>query len=187
MFLASLFLRESDLVHGVKWARKFCCPSIPSSILMLPRYHALPTSPTSPRSNHLSRLAKSSNPLRRLAPRWILVACITSIFLFLGTSVMREITWGFPWLYEHNRPLHLKAYPRPSAPTQDEQAIWDLRKEEVREAFLHAWTGYKTIAFPNDELLPVSGLKSNKSVIHNPLSLSSFVINGHNTDSMGGE
>ena len=30
------------------------------------------------------------------------------------------------------------------------------RADAVQEAFVHAWTGYKKYAFPNDELLPVS-------------------------------
>ena len=35
------------------------------------------------------------------------------------------------------------------------------RAEAVHEMFTHAWTGYKTYAFPNDELLPVSDSFSN--------------------------
>ena len=30
------------------------------------------------------------------------------------------------------------------------------RADAVQEAFVHAWTGYKKYAFPNDELHPVS-------------------------------
>ncbi|GLB38849.1 putative glycosyl hydrolase 47 family protein [Lyophyllum shimeji] len=39
---------------------------------------------------------------------------------------------------------------------------WDQRKEEVRQAYIHALVGYKQHAFPSDELLAVSGGKSNK-------------------------
>jgi len=62
-------------------------------------------------------------------------------------------------------PSEVNYYP----PTQNastavvEQAdVWDSRKEEVKEAFKHAWKGYKAKAFPNDELLAVSGGSSNK-------------------------
>ncbi|KJA15407.1 glycoside hydrolase family 47 protein [Hypholoma sublateritium FD-334 SS-4] len=50
----------------------------------------------------------------------------------------------------------------PKPPTLDEQRIWDARKDEVRESFKHAWSGYKVRAFPSDELLPISGGKSDK-------------------------
>lgn len=44
----------------------------------------------------------------------------------------------------------------------EDQRMWKSRKEEVKEAFKYAWTGYKTRAFPNDELLSVSGEGSNQ-------------------------
>lgn len=50
----------------------------------------------------------------------------------------------------------------PKPPTLHEQRIWDARKNEVRESFKHAWSGYKIRAFPSDELLPISGGKSDK-------------------------
>ncbi|EGO22314.1 glycoside hydrolase family 47 protein [Serpula lacrymans var. lacrymans S7.9] len=35
--------------------------------------------------------------------------------------------------------------------------LWSTRAEEVRDAFLHAYSGYQEFAVPHDELLPVSG------------------------------
>lgn len=50
-----------------------------------------------------------------------------------------------------------------------EQAVWAQRKNEVRIAFKHAWSGYKNIAYPNDELLSISGGQSNKFFSFPPL------------------
>ncbi|KIM37603.1 glycoside hydrolase family 47 protein [Hebeloma cylindrosporum] len=50
----------------------------------------------------------------------------------------------------------------PPPPSLEDQELWNTRKLEVREAFKHAWTGYNTKAFPSDELLAVSGGKSDK-------------------------
>ena len=50
-----------------------------------------------------------------------------------------------------------------------EQVVWAQRKNEVRIAFKHAWSGYKNIAYPNDELLSISGGQSNKFFSFPPL------------------
>jgi hypothetical protein len=52
----------------------------------------------------------------------------------------------------------------PLPPTKEEQDVWEPRKNEVRNAFKHAWSGYKNIAYPNDELLSLSGRQSNKFI-----------------------
>jgi mannosyl-oligosaccharide alpha-1,2-mannosidase len=44
----------------------------------------------------------------------------------------------------------------------DSTAEWGQRAIRVREAFVHAYSGYREQAFPSDELLPVSGGKVNK-------------------------
>ncbi|KAF5309751.1 hypothetical protein D9611_013618 [Ephemerocybe angulata] len=49
----------------------------------------------------------------------------------------------------HNRPLK-------------GSSTWDPRKEEVRQTFLYAWKAYMDKAFPNDEVLPLSGRNTNK-------------------------
>ncbi|PFH46692.1 glycoside hydrolase family 47 protein [Amanita thiersii Skay4041] len=45
---------------------------------------------------------------------------------------------------------------------QDNIAIWKSRKEKVRDAYRHALEGYMAHAFPNDELMPLSGGSTNK-------------------------
>ncbi len=42
---------------------------------------------------------------------------------------------------------------------------WDGRREKVKAAYKHALTGYLKHAFPNDELAPVTGSYTNKSVV----------------------
>ncbi|KAH9475723.1 Endoplasmic reticulum mannosyl-oligosaccharide 1,2-alpha-mannosidase [Psilocybe cubensis] len=134
---------------------------------MLPRYQALPTSP-------LSSSATEKSPKKynlslfsgRWATRWLFAALAAAVVVFLGLPILRDLNWewGFPWS-QSTVPLHLQGYTRPSSirlPTEEEQAFWDLRKDEVRDAFQHAWTGYRSVAFPNDELTPVMGGKSNK-------------------------
>jgi mannosyl-oligosaccharide alpha-1,2-mannosidase len=44
---------------------------------------------------------------------------------------------------------------------KDEKALRLQRLDTVKEAFLHAWNGYKTIAWGKDELKPVSGKSRN--------------------------
>lgn len=43
-------------------------------------------------------------------------------------------------------------------------ATWSIRADEVRQAYLHAYSGYQRIAADHDELLPVSGGKANKYI-----------------------
>ena len=58
------------------------------------------------------------------------------------------------------------AYATPSSTsTSNEPIDWGKRRDEVRAGFIHAMKGYKTHAFPHDELLAVSGGFSDKYVI----------------------
>jgi mannosyl-oligosaccharide alpha-1,2-mannosidase len=43
----------------------------------------------------------------------------------------------------------------------DNYTLNQERADAVKAAFVHAWTGYKKYAFPNDELHPVSNTFSN--------------------------
>jgi mannosyl-oligosaccharide alpha-1,2-mannosidase len=43
-----------------------------------------------------------------------------------------------------------------AAPTQPSFVPHPDRADAVREAFRHAWSGYRQYAFPHDELRPVS-------------------------------
>jgi len=57
------------------------------------------------------------------------------------------------------------AYATPSStPTSNGPIDWGKRRDEVRAGFVHAMKGYKTHAFPHDELLAVSGGFSDKYV-----------------------
>ena len=57
------------------------------------------------------------------------------------------------------------AYATPSSTSTSNGPIdWGKRREEVRAGFVHVMKGYKTHAFPHDELLAVSGGFSDKYV-----------------------
>lgn len=68
-----------------------------------------------------------------------------------------------PWSIEPGVPLQSPLPSLPPPPPKP-QVSWDKRKDEVRDAFVHALSGYMQYAFPDDELLSFSGGKSNKSV-----------------------
>jgi mannosyl-oligosaccharide alpha-1,2-mannosidase len=105
--------------------------------------------------------------LNKSVIRWIALACILIAFIGFGLGGPRLSNYldlG-PFQFEYPPPLapHLeRPLNPPPQPTKEEQAVWEPRKDEVREAFKHAWSGYKTIAYPNDELLSISGGTSNK-------------------------
>jgi hypothetical protein len=97
----------------------------------------------------------------------ILWAGISFIAIFLVHSSRR------------GRPFHLGPHPpRPpphrGPPTLNEQVqptppheriIWEQRKEIIREAFQHAYTGYERFAFGDDELRPLTNGSKNKYVV----------------------
>ena len=84
-----------------------------------------------------------SRPLIRLIP-WV----VASLFFFwLFTVLLAPDFDPRPWI----RPFR---YPNKSRSSD--------RAESVRNAFLHAYRGYRDYAFPSDELLPVSGGGVNK-------------------------
>ena len=111
-------------------------------------------------------------PPNKIVIRWIALTCVAIAFfiwfggprladsLGLGHSEFEEFEYTLPnsTLAPHiDRPSN-----PPSQPTKEEQDVWEPRKNEVRNAFKHAWSGYKSIAYPNDELLSISGSSSNK-------------------------
>jgi mannosyl-oligosaccharide alpha-1,2-mannosidase len=133
----------------------------------------------------LSKLAGKESLLgRRPMVRWIVLGCvILGVFVFFAqpfsipTFDPSDVDgpWappppGPPPPAPHGaphggpppppRPGHLPP-PRPP-PHGGLSPVWDERKEEVRQTYLHAWNGYLTKAFPNDEVLPLSGRTSNK-------------------------
>ena len=108
--------------------------------------------------------------LNKLIIGLIGLACIAIAFIWLGGARLTSLAALGPFgseypQHEPNSTLapHLR---RPLNPlpqlTKEEQDVWESRKSEVQNAFKHAWSGYKSIAFPNDELLSVSGGTSNE-------------------------
>jgi mannosyl-oligosaccharide alpha-1,2-mannosidase len=67
----------------------------------------------------------------------------------------------------HSLPLLALALPSIAIPhghlmnRADNHTLNRKRADAVKAAFVHAWTGYKEYAFPNDELHPVSNTFSN--------------------------
>ena len=104
--------------------------------------------------------------------RWSVLACVVIAVIWFGDLLSlagksellsRPWPWDSPITTTATTTNHLRLpsnSPRP--PTKEEQDVWEPRKNEVRNAFKHAWSGYKSIAYPYDELLPVSGGRSNK-------------------------
>lgn len=45
---------------------------------------------------------------------------------------------------------------------QTASPLWNDRAQQVKNAFVHAYTGYMDHAFPADELLPISAEKTDK-------------------------
>lgn len=105
--------------------------------------------------------------LSKLLLRWLALSCVVIAFIWFGDLL--SLGRSEPWLRPSDSPNtttnHLQRPSNvPPPPTKEEQDIWEPRKNEVRNAFKHAWSGYKNIAYPNDELLSVSGGQSNKFV-----------------------
>lgn len=57
---------------------------------------------------------------------------------------------------------HPPVYIPPPPPYKGPSTIWSTRADQVKDAYLHAWSGYQRLAAPADELLPVSGGKVDK-------------------------
>ncbi|KDR66394.1 hypothetical protein GALMADRAFT_80958 [Galerina marginata CBS 339.88] len=125
---------------------------------MLPTHrHPQPTST-------LTCVTHRFNVFRTAVFRWVILASIILGFLWLSGPPVGRILWPSPsgpsspdTTAHHVRPIQ-----PPPSPKPEEQKLWEPRKDEVREAFKHAWNGYRTRAFPADELLAVSGGNSNR-------------------------
>ena len=130
---------------------------------------------SSSKAGLLSWLSKRpSFLLNNLVIRWLGLTCVVFGFIwFAGPRLANSMSLGFeyPPLPNPAPPSHIQRPSNPPhQPTKQEQDVWEPRKNEVRDAFKHAWSGYKSIAYPNDELLSLSGGTSNKFVLF-PLSL----------------
>ncbi|CAA7263605.1 unnamed protein product [Cyclocybe aegerita] len=127
---------------------------------MLPT-HRVPPSPGRSRFD----FTKASNG--KFVTRWALLGVTVVALLWFGGPLISDMVYGppeFDYIPPPPRPPggpHVRPPPPPSRPPP-EQALWDGRADEVREAFRHAWTGYKEKAFPHDELASVSGGSTDK-------------------------
>jgi hypothetical protein len=86
----------------------------------------------------------------------ILGTAFVSIFA-LG-SILRIHLADVAWrtyldteIVEHGAPIPL-----------DQKAVWHERREEVKKAFVHAWTNYEKYAWGADELKPLTRGSINK-------------------------
>ncbi|KAG6869228.1 hypothetical protein C0993_009092 [Termitomyces sp. T159_Od127] len=110
-------------------------------------------------------------PLLRCIPCAILSLAIFSVF-----AVVRLQTKPYvPPLGQH------KLHPRPSPTSTPVQQMtpppyrpdpkWSDRAEKVKQAFVHAYDGYRQYALPDDELRPLSGTSINKQVTSSQIRL----------------
>lgn len=109
---------------------------------------------------HTRQINASFPPKRRLFS-------LQTLQLFYSKPVLRWLPYLFgliltiwlfgPYLFDYGRstlPL--------SAPGAASAEVLSARAQQVREAYIHAYTSYKRDAWTFDELLPVSGGSVNK-------------------------
>ncbi|KAJ7590997.1 glycoside hydrolase [Mycena floridula] len=106
----------------------------------------LPAPATSKQSGHVLKFFAG-----RLVRGWLPFVLLAVVSLWLLAS------FHFPpppppW---ENYPFQRVGLPNP--PSND--SLWAGRAQQVRNAFVHAYSGYKKVAFPSDELLPLTAGK----------------------------
>lgn len=106
--------------------------------------------------------------------RWLALASlllITFYFLFPQPNLFRSLVPDPPTLDLETPPELIQEQPPLHEPPLEVSippsggklpSLWASRKAEVRDAYIHALNGYKKHAFPSDELMSISGRKSNK-------------------------
>lgn len=129
---------------------------------MLPTYR----SPTEP-----DLTKRPSSILNKLIVRWIGLAVVVIAFIWFAGPLLADTLRTGRSEFEYPSSTHVPSHPTlpdlehsnlPPVPSKEEQDIWGPRKNEVRDAFIHAWSGYKKMAYPHDELLSSSGGSSDK-------------------------
>ncbi|RDB20921.1 Endoplasmic reticulum mannosyl-oligosaccharide 1,2-alpha-mannosidase [Hypsizygus marmoreus] len=108
--------------------------------------------------------------------RWISwsAVCVVALWIFVPSLVdfaRPSPSFDYPPPPPHNhgeehrppRPPHPHPIPPPPPPNHPEAhpTMWAGRAARVREAFVHAYSGYREHALPYDELRPVAGGKVN--------------------------
>ncbi|KAG9229835.1 class I alpha-mannosidase [Amylocarpus encephaloides] len=118
----------------------------------------------------MSRMRRNAN---QKAIRGVLLTCLLLTFLyFLRDRLFQpDLEFNFvpipirPELYPVSSPIPLpkgatkipKIQHDPVVETLREKGVRERRRKEVRDAFLHAWNGYKKEAWAKDELKPING------------------------------
>ncbi|CZT43173.1 related to class I alpha-mannosidase [Rhynchosporium secalis] len=117
---------------------------------------------------------QSRVPTKRATRGLILAGLLCCVFLLLRHSGLGKPKFEFsyvsiPIFAEKYPPKSVIPLPRkranaipkiqhdPVPETAQEKAIRESRLNEVRDAFLHSWKGYKDQAWARDELRPISG------------------------------
>jgi hypothetical protein len=90
----------------------------------------------------------------RYRPRYVVagsvsVLCIFLLYSYLGPTTLRP-------------PSALPAGDDPSSPPTGNSQLWSSRADQVKVAFQHTYSGYERLAFPHDELLPLSNGRDDK-------------------------
>jgi len=144
-------------------------------------HHMLPTHRSSPSKADPSCINKRpSFALNKLILRWIGLAIVVIAFIwFAGPLLTDSLRTGRSEL-EYPPPIHSLRPPNPPPePSKEEQDIWEPRKNQVKAAFVHAWSGYRKLAFPNDELKSLTGGKTNKFALFSLFFFFPFISKIH--------
>ena len=99
-------------------------------------------------------------PLRYLPLALLILVPVFWIAIYAGmstkTSSSRDVLVG------GKSPDNTQGSDSHTNTSSPQTATWDLRAEQVKLAFLHAYDSYEKLAFPSDELLPLDGKAVNK-------------------------
>ncbi|KAF8159589.1 glycoside hydrolase family 47 protein [Crassisporium funariophilum] len=116
--------------------------------------------PVSPTSRKSATCRPTSKPLIRIFP-WV-VGCTIVLWIFVLRADRPPLRVYSPLPHppfdgHKPRPFHPPHRPQQESPLK----TWAERTNSVRKSFIHAYSGYRHLAAPYDELLPVTGGKVN--------------------------
>ncbi|KAF5383721.1 hypothetical protein D9615_003586 [Tricholomella constricta] len=109
---------------------------------------------------------KVSSFVGRPLLRWLTWAVVCLVLLWMFGPFIVDLVRPSPYYAPHAgprpppRPPGLRP-PPPKPQPEPHPTMWSARADKVRDAFVHAYEGYRTHALPYDELSPVSGKKIN--------------------------
>lgn len=128
-----------------------------------PRIWVDPESAALPRSS-------VPRPLLRWIPFAIVSLVIVSLFAFVRFQSPQFQPYESP-PGQHKLPSRPYPASRPVQPPHRQDQNWSARADKVKQAFVHAYDGYRQYALPDDELRPLSGTGINKQVISSQIRL----------------